>query len=89
MLGKGGVGILGGNVIGGLIFLSMMILSREVGDLKGGTWIGLGRGLRVVRLDTVDAIELLDAVEFIPSGTGAARRGESLHMVFSLIGEMG
>jgi hypothetical protein len=36
-LGSGGVGILGGNVKGGLTFLSMMMLSRESDGWTGGT----------------------------------------------------
>jgi len=36
-LGSGGVGIEGGNVDGGLTFLSRMILSRESDACTGGT----------------------------------------------------
>src|SRR5579859_7135231 len=90
-LGNGGVGILGGNDMGGLTLLSIMILSRESDVRIGGTEIGVGRGLRPLIPDAVDEIEVLDSIDFIPvPGMGITFNAVSLPIEFlSSKGESG
>jgi len=91
ILGNGGVGIHGGNVIGGLTLLSIIILSLESDECSGGTEIGVGLGLRPFIPDPRDEIEVFDSIDLIPvPGNGMTRMAASLPIEFlSSKGERG